>query len=52
MLSLALFFDLADLLAQPAGEGLFQFQQFQLCVTAVEIIDRLTVVGEGNMPAR
>jgi hypothetical protein len=25
MLSLALFFDLADLLAQPAGDSIFQF---------------------------
>jgi hypothetical protein len=35
MLSFAMFFDPADLLTQPAGEGLFRFQQFQLCATAV-----------------
>jgi hypothetical protein len=52
MLSFAMFFDSADLLTQPAGEGLFQFQQFKLCVTAVEMVDRLTLVSEWNMPAR
>src|ERR1700747_3246426 len=49
MLSLALFFDLADLLAQPVCESLFQFQ---LCATAVEIIDRLASISEWNKPAR
>jgi hypothetical protein len=52
MFSFAMFFDPADLLAQPAGEGLFQFQQFPMCATAVEIVDRLTLVSEWNMPAR
>jgi hypothetical protein len=48
-LSPTLFFDLGDLLAQPAGEGLFQFQ---LRATAVEIVDRLAFVRKWNEPAR
>jgi hypothetical protein len=47
MFSFAMFFDPADLLAQPASEGLFQFQQLQLCTTAVEIVDRLTLSVSG-----
>jgi hypothetical protein len=43
MLSLALLFDLANLLAQPAGDGLFQFQ---LRATTVEIVDRFAFVRE------
>ena len=49
MLSLAMFFDLADLLAQPVGEGLLQFQ---LRATVVEVVDRRTFVSERDESAR
>src|ERR1700687_4137743 len=46
---LALFFDLADLIAQPASERFFQLQ---LGSAAIEIIGCLTLRSQRNEPAR
>src|SRR5260370_3097778 len=40
--------DLADLATQPAGEGFFHFQ---LCAAAIEIVNRLSLITEGDKPA-
>src|SRR5260370_39804821 len=41
--------DSADLASQPAGEGFFHFQ---LRAAAIEIVNRLSLLVEGNKPAR